>query len=184
LFLQHHYSLTDEKVIDCCGMTRLWSEINGDGPEHIRLSRRNLFLAFALPMTLLGCKRSRSLEQHVVDLAIESDGDFLAFRPDTLVCRTGTMVRLTFHHKGRFLSALHNWVLVQPNQMEAVDKDAEKTDGIVSLEDPRVIAAVPMCGKGESVTTQFIAPAPGDYPFFCSTPGHAIDMNGILQVTA
>jgi azurin len=184
LFLQHHCSLTDEKVIDCCCMTRPRSEIDDDSTEPIRLSRRNLFLAFALPLTLLGCERSRSPEQRVVDLVIESDGDFLAFRPDTLVCRTGAMIRLTFHHKGRFLSALHNWVLVQPNQMEAVDKDAEKTDGNVSIDDPRVIAAVPMCGKGESVTTQFIAPAPGDYPFFCSTPGHAIDMNGILQVTA
>ena len=70
-----------------------------------------------------------------------------------------------------------------PDDMEAVDKDAEKTDGEVSPDDPRVIAWVPMCGKGETVKTQFIAPAPGDYPFFCSTPGHAVEMNGILHVT-
>ena len=25
--------------------------------------------------------------------------------------------------------------------------------------------------------------APGEYPFFCSTPGHAVDMNGIMRVT-
>jgi azurin len=119
-----------------------------------------------------------------VDLFIASDGDFLAFRPDELTCPTGALIRLTFHHSGKFLSALHNWVLALPNQMEAVDKDAEKTDGIISTDDPRVIAAVPMCGKGQTVMTQFVAPPPGDYPFFCSTPGHAVDMNGILHVTA
>ena len=51
------------------------------------------------------------------------------------------------------------------------------------LEDPRVIAVVPMCDKGGTMTVQFTAPPPGDYPFFCSTPGHVVDMNGILHVT-
>ena len=149
------------------------------------LSRRRLLLgSLTFPLTFLGCERRRTSDPQVVDLVIESDGDFLAFRPDTLTCPTGVLVHLTFHHTGQFLSALHNWVLVCPNQMEAVDKDAEKTDGIISKDDSRVVAAVPMCGKGETVMTQFTAPPPGDYPFFCSTPGHAVDMNGILHVTA
>jgi azurin len=154
------------------------------GSRGNRLARRDLLLAsLTFPLSLFGCRRRNASGQQIVDLLIESDGDFLAFRPDTLTCPAGALVRLTFHHRGRFLSALHNWVLVRPNQMEAVDKDAEKTNGEVSMNDSRVIAAVPMCGKGEFVTTQFVAPAPGDYPFFCSTPGHAIDMNGTLHVT-
>ena len=148
------------------------------------LSRRRLLLgSLALPFTISGCGRRLTSEPQIVHLFIESDGDFLAFRPDELTCRTGATVYFTFHHSGKFLSALHNWVLVMPDKMEAVDKDAEKTDGEISPDDPRVIAWVPMCGKGETVMTQFIAPAPGDYPFFCSTPGHAVDMNGILHVT-
>jgi azurin len=136
-----------------------------------------------VPFAFWGCPRRRTSKPQVVDLLIESDGDFLAFRPDTLTCPAGARVRLTFHHTGRFLNAVHNWVLVYPHQMAAVDKSAEKTDGMVSAADPRVIAVAPMCGKGETVTTEFTAPAPGDYPFFCSTPGHAEDMNGILHVT-
>jgi azurin len=149
------------------------------------LSRRRLLVgSLTLPLSFLGCRRKRKSEQQVVDLFIASDGDFLAFRPDTLTCPAGARIRLTFHHAGQFLSALHNWVLVYPNQMDAVDKDAEKTDGIIAQDDPRLIAAVAMCGKGETVMTEFTAPVPGDYPFFCSTPGHAVDMNGILHVTA
>ena len=137
-----------------------------------------------LPLTLFACGRKRTSEQQVVDLYIQSDGDFLAFKPDELTCQAGALVRLRFHHAGRFLSARHNWVLVYPDQMEAVDKDAEKTEGVVSTDDLRVIAVVPMCDKGDTMMTQFIAPSPADYPFFCSTPGPAEDMNGILHVTA
>jgi azurin len=136
-----------------------------------------------VPLIVAACRRQHATGDHMIDLRIASDGDFLAFRPDTLTCRTGVRVRLTFHHTGKFLNAIHNWVLVYPHQLEAVDRSAEKRDGAVSLDDPRVIAVAPMCGKGETVTTEFTAPAPGDYPFFCSTPGHAEDMNGILHVT-
>ena len=150
-----------------------------------RLSRRRLLLGcLAFPLTLAGCRRKPAPEQQVVDLFIESDGDFLAFRPDTLMCPSRATVRLTFHHGGKFLSARHNWVLVQPGQMEAVDRDVDDKEGIISKDDKRVIADTPMCDKGVTVMTQFTAPAPGDYPFFCSTPGHGEGMNGILHVTA
>ena len=169
----------------CTPHDTLAEVMNFNGLFLAPLSRRRLlFGSLIIPLALVGCGRKRtSSGQQIVDLFIESDGDFLAFRPDTLTCPSGALVRLTFHHAGQFLSALHNWVLVSPNQMEAVDKDVEKTDGIISKDDSRVIAAVPMCGKGETVMTQFTAPPPGDYPFFCSTPGHAVEMNGILHVT-
>jgi azurin len=134
-----------------------------------------------LPWILLGCGRRPKSEQQVVDLYIESDGDFLAFRPDTLTCPTGALVRLAFHHAGQILSARHNWVLVYPGQMEALSKDSLENDGIISKDDPRVIVATPLCDKGETVMIQFVAPPPGDYPFLCST--HPEDMRGILHVT-
>jgi azurin len=147
------------------------------------LSRRKLLLGWlAVPLTLIGCRRKATPPQEVVDLFIESDGDFLAFRPDTLTCPSGAHARLTFHHGGKFLSARHNWVLVYPGQMEAVDKDVDDNEGIIPKDDKRVIAFTPMCDKGVTVMTQFTAPAPGDYPFFCSTPGHGECMNGILHV--
>jgi plastocyanin len=156
--------------------------MNVNGPRSAPLARRRLLFGMpALLLILLGCGRRPKSEQQVVDLYIESDGDFLAFRPDTLTCPSGALVRLTFHHKGRFLSARHNWVLLYPGQTEALSKDALENDGIISKDDPRVIVATPICDKGGTVMTQFIAPPPGDYPFLCST--HAEDMRGILHVT-
>ncbi len=149
----------------------------------MRVSRRAV-LAGCASMVLSACRRSEPPppEHRIVDLFIESDGDFLAYKPDTLACPGGANVRLTFHHGGKFLSARHNWVLVRPGQMEAVDKSVEHDEGLVSKDDPRVIAFTPMCDKGTSVMIQFSAPGPGDYPFFCSTPGHGECMNGILHV--
>jgi azurin len=146
--------------------------------------RRFLLGCLAVPLTAVQCTRKPPPEQRVVELSIESDGDFLAFRPDTLTCRAGALVTLTFHHRGKFLSARHNWVLVQPGQLEAVDKDVEHNEGIIPENDPRVIAWTPMCDKGGMVMTRFTVPAPGDYPFFCSTPGHGECMQGVLYVTA
>ena len=72
-------------------------------------------------------------------------------------------------------------MLTYPGQLEALTKEALDDDGILPKDDPLVIAATPLCDKGETVTTQFIAPLPGDYPFLCST--HPEDMRGILHVT-
>jgi hypothetical protein len=72
-------------------------------------------------------------------------------------------------------------MLVYPASLEPLTQDALKNDGILAKDDPRVIAATDICDRGQSVTTQFVAPAPGDYPFLCST--HPEDMRGILHVT-
>ncbi len=135
----------------------------------------------ALPAILFGCGPKPKPEPKVVDLYIESDGDFLAFRPDTLTCPTGAMVRLKFHHAGRIISARHDWVLTYPGQLEALTKEALDDDGILPKDDPLVMATTPLCDRGETVMTQFVAPPPGDYPFLCST--HPEDMRGVLHVT-
>ena len=116
-----------------------------------------------------------------MNLRIESDGDLLAYRPDTLTCPTGSRVHLTFHHAGRFLSARHDWMLTYPDTLEALSKELLHNNGEFSKDDPRIIAVTPLADKGDSVTTQFVAPPPGDYPFLCST--HPEDMRGILHVT-
>jgi azurin len=99
----------------------------------------------------------------------------------------GAHVRLTFHHSGAILSQKHDWVLVKPGDLKAVDRDGQnagENSNWLKPHDPRVIAATPLIPKGGSATVEFTAPAAGDYAFFCSTPGHSEDMHGILHVTA
>jgi azurin len=143
--------------------------------------RRLLYVMFAPLLISLGCGRRLNSEKQVVDLYVETDGDFLAFRPDTLACPAGALVRLKFHHAGRLVTVRHNWLLTRGDQLEALSKDLSANDGVLSKDDARVITATALCDKGETVMIEFTAPAPGDYPFLCAT--HPEDMRGILHVT-
>ena len=152
-----------------------------------RRGRRDLVLTLAtLPAWLAACTRAQPAAA-IVDLVVESDGDLLEFKPKELRCASGAHVRLTFHHAGRYISQEHNWVLILPHTFDAITKAAlaaGETNGWVPRGDARVLAATRLCGKGEIVSIEFIAPAPGDYPYICSNPGHAESMWGVLHVTA
>lgn len=143
--------------------------------------RQLLFGTLALLSILAGCSRKPKSERQAVNLYIESDGDLIAYRPDTLTCPTGALVRLTFHHTGRFVSARHDWMLTYPDDLDALSNELLNSDGLFSKDDRRIIAFTPLADKGGTVMTTFIAPKPGDYPFLCST--HPEDMRGILHVT-
>ena len=154
-----------------------------------RLTRRTVLGVLALvPVGLCACaRRSSPAATAAVDLLVESDGDQLAFKPNTLSCPTGARVRLTFRHTGRYVSFEHNWVLILPHTFDAVNAAAlaaGEKQGWVPKGDPRILAATPLCGRGQQATIEFVAPAPGDYPFICSNPGHAESMWGVLHVTA
>jgi azurin len=122
-----------------------------------------------------------------IRLRISSDGDEMAFKPTHLTCPTGAEVSLSFHHAGDISSDPHNWVLLKPGTLTAFLADADKNedDNVVVPPQARdmVLAATPMCKRHQTVTITFVAPAPGDYPFVCSVPGHGETMQGILTVT-
>jgi plastocyanin len=152
------------------------------GPRSAPVAPRQfLFSMIALLSLLLGCGSQPKPEQRVANLYIQSDGDLIAYKPDTLTCPTGALVHLTFHHAGRFVSARHDWLLTYPDKLEGLSNELLDNDGVFSKGDPRIIAFTPLADKGGTVMTTFVAPKPGDYPFLCST--HPEDMRGILHVT-
>jgi azurin len=122
-----------------------------------------------------------------VELDITSDGDNLAFIPNRLNCVTGANVRLRLHHTGRIIDDPHDWVLLKPGMENAFLADADKQQDDKRVIPPHdrnmVVAATPLCARGKTVKVNFIAPAPGNYPFVCSVPGHGETMHGTLAVT-
>ncbi len=153
------------------------------------LMRRRYFLAglLTVPMLSAGQRAIAVSGKHPeVSLTIATDGDVLAFKPTELTCMTGSRVHLTLFHTGKYISQEHDWILTQPGAADSVAQAllaAGEAAGYVPHGDRRVIAATKMCNKGEHVSVDFIAPAPGDYPFICSYPGHAAFMRGVLHVT-
>jgi azurin len=157
--------------------------------DDLKLRRQLILLpVLAAPLLLLGCRqRSAPASATSVELHIQTDGDFLAFVPTDLTCPTGAHVRLFFHHAGEHVPQEHNWVLVRPGTVDEVEKAATAAgegSGWVPQHDARVLAATSLCSPGATASVEFVAPAPGDYPFFCSFPGHGAEMRGILHVTA
>ena len=145
------------------------------------VSRREFVVAVVLLPTAIFADMPAT-----VSLYVASDGDFLAFKPAELTCPAGARVRLTFHHAGRRVQQKHDWVLLRPGTadafMQAVLAAGEK-DNWMPPDDPRVLAATPQIDPGESVTIEFTAPPPGDYPFVCTYTGHGDVMRGVLHVT-
>jgi azurin len=151
------------------------------------MKRRDLLAGLRmLPVVFAGYRAiAASAKRAEVSLTISTDGDLLAFKPTELGCATDTLVHLTFSHAGKYITQEHDWVLTEPGAADAVAQSvlaAGESAGYVPHGDRRVIAATKMCNKGERVSVDFIAPAPGDYPFICTYPGHAAFMHGILHV--
>jgi azurin len=148
--------------------------------------REFLSSLWAVPLGLLTYQAlAASARRKIVRLTIATDGDLLAFKPDSLICPAGSHVHLTFIHTGKYVRQDHNWVLVVPGAAAAVAQAAlampEGSD-YVPRGDPRVLAATPACSKGHRVSVDFVAPQVGDYPFLCTNPGHGAVMHGILHV--
>jgi azurin len=115
----------------------------------------------------------------------------LAYDKSEFTAKAGTKIKLVINNSGGAIPQPHNVVLCKPG-----------TDGKVSaasmamLTDPTAMAKayVPASpdilastvfaqpGQTQSVEVQLPAEA-GDYPFFCTFPGHSMIMKGILKVT-
>jgi azurin len=156
--------------------------------QSLHTRRRLLLSGLFAPAALLVDRTSMSAApvRHV-DLLVETNGDLLEYKQKTLTCVAGAHVRLTFRHTGKYVSFEHNWVLILPGSFDAVTAGAlaaGEQKGWLQRGDQRILAATPMCGKGQVAMVEFVAPAAGDYPFICSYPGHAQSMWGVLHVTA
>jgi uncharacterized cupredoxin-like copper-binding protein len=106
------------------------------------------------------------------------------FAQRNLYVQAGQVVSLTFRNHST-VGHRHNWLLVAPGTAKTVDREAREA-GAVRLWIPNsrdILAYVLLTDPGQSHTIVFRAPrVPGDYPYFCSFPGHGAAMNGLLHV--
>jgi plastocyanin len=102
-----------------------------------------------------------------------------------LTVKAGKKVKLTFANPD-FMA--HNILLVKPGKadevgMKALALDAKGFDTGFIPESPDILWASKLLDRGKEQLIEFTAPAnPGDYPYFCSFPGHHIIMRGVLKV--
>ncbi len=104
-------------------------------------------------------------------LALNMEAGDYFFKPDAFNANSGQAIRLAFSNSG---SVEHNFTIPSVTK----DKSAEP------WKDPSIsTTVVTKALAGSSGKGNFLAPAPGEYVFFCSIPGHAdLGMHGTLVV--
>ena len=116
-------------------------------------------------------------------------GDLIKFDIYRFEVVTGSTVKIVLKHTGSLPKEAmgHNIVILKPgNDMMAFATaaiTARETDFIPPGMVDQVLANTSMVGGGETTTLEFTAPAPGEYVYVCTFPGHAAVMNGKMIVT-
>jgi len=121
---------------------------------------------------LIGCGGGQT-EAAVPDpVAISLDAtDMMAFSQTELSIKTGTPVKLTVTNSG---ALEHNWVLVSADKDPLIVTEVDALYGVKSE----------TIGAGQAAVVEFVAPAPGEYQYVCTTAGHAAaGMVGKITVT-
>lgn len=126
-----------------------------------------------------------------VEVTISGD-DTMKFDTAEFSVKEGQTVSLTFKNVGKLpkIAMGHNLLILQPGTepmsfaagcMANKDTTGLPTDAEALK---KVVASTKVLGPGESETITFTAPAPGEYPFICTFPGHAALMKGVMKVEA
>jgi azurin len=151
------------------------------------MNRTNLFHLKSVAILIWLCAAGAA---HAADCAFKVEGnDQLQYNARQLqIPASCTSVELTLTHSGKQPIKIigHNWVLSKSsdvNVIVAAGQNAGLANNYQAPNDPRIIAATPVVGGGESTTIHFSTErlqAGGKYTFFCTYPGHAVLMKGTL----
>jgi azurin len=149
---------------------------------------RKIFAALAALATLA---LAPALFASEVKIEIDSN-DQMQYDKKAFEVVEGQKVTLVLTHSGQLpkVAMGHNVVILKPGTSlpEFAMKCAPlaASDYIPQDEETKalIIAYTKMLGGGESDTITFTAPAAGEYPFFCSFPGHFAMMQGVMTVKA
>jgi azurin len=121
-----------------------------------------------------------------VEIQIASLANTMTFDKKTLSVPAGSTVHLTMKNNATMATLPHNWVLVKPGTEASVAAAGLKLGeaaGYFDVRDKDAIAHTDLAKPGATSDVTFDAPAPGDYPYICTFPGHYMMMKGVLTVT-
>lgn len=109
----------------------------------------------------------------------------LAYDLKTITVKAGQTVKLTFNNTHPTLPQPHNFVLGKAG----VDKGKMLSIAMAGMaladkgyipDSEDILAHTKLVQPNQSETIEFVVPAPGDYNYICTFPGHGAIMNGVL----
>ncbi|MBL9188703.1 MAG: azurin [Opitutaceae bacterium] len=114
--------------------------------------------------------------------------DQMKFSLATIEAKAGEELKIVLNNIGMLPKEAmgHNWVLLKAGTdvtaFATAAMTAKDTDYVPAAMKDKVIAFIPVLGPKKSADVTFTAPAPGDYVYICSFPGHYMIMKGTLTV--
>lgn len=146
---------------------------------------RNLFIAAAL---LIAAPSVFAAE----NCSVEIEGnDQMKYNLETIeISKACQEFTITLKHVGQLARNVmgHNVVITATGDMDDVDRDGMQAgleNNYIKPNDPRVIAHTKVVGGGETASTTLDPSRLEEgtsYSFFCSFPGHAALMNGVVKL--
>jgi len=134
---------------------------------------------YSLDMAVTGAKREEAFR-----ITIGTVQDKMIYDKKEFSVETGKRVQLTFVNND---FPPHNLLIVKPGTADEVAKLAILlgNDGFKKQwrpDSPDILWGSTMIDYEEKSVITFTAPAPGDYPYVCTFPGHALLMRGMMHV--
>ena len=121
----------------------------------------------------------------VLEVTIKPDAaNPLAYDTKTISAKAGQKIKLTFNNTHPTLPQPHNIVIGKlgtKDKMMAIAMSAMTLVDKGYIPDSQdILAHTGLIQPTKSETIEFTVPAAGDYPYFCTFPGHVAIMNGTL----
>ncbi|MFN0077620.1 MAG: plastocyanin/azurin family copper-binding protein [Prosthecobacter sp.] len=123
----------------------------------------------------------------VLEVTLKPDAaNPLAYDTKSISAKVGQKVKVTFNNTHPTLPQPHNFVL---GKLGTKDKMMTIAMSAITLVDkgyipdsPDILAHTKLINPGQSESIEFTLPAAGEYPYFCTFPGHVAIMNGVIIV--
>ncbi len=149
---------------------------------------KNLLL-FAAVLAAFGTAGINPLNAAGAPRVVEiTANDQMKYSINALEAKAGETLKVVLTNLGTLPKEAmgHNWVLLKQGTDVAAfamaSMMAKDTDYVAAAQKDKVIASIKVLGPKQSGEAVFAVPAPGEYTFICSFPGHYMLMKGILTV--
>ena len=142
---------------------------------------------YSLEMNVAGAgfvDATEAIEGDEFSIVISCVKEKLLYDVKEFTTRTGQKVTVTFKNND---FPPHNILFVKPGTADEVAALAVAmgAEGFAKQYRPntdKILWGSSMLDNGQEATIEFTAPAPGDYPYLCTFPGHHMLMRGVMRV--
>lgn len=123
----------------------------------------------------------------VLEVTIKPDpANGLAYDTKSISAKVRQKIKITFNNTHPTLPQPHNVIVgkvgTKDKMMAIAGTAITLADKGFIPESPDILAHTKLVQPTQSDTVEFVVPVAGEYPYYCTFPGHTMMMNGTIKV--